>query len=154
MKDGYHVTCTVSSNFLLDKGRVAENLRKECLLILLYFVNRLPECTSAECKATWKDFLTRWIRAPFWKMDRHQRQLMWPSEMWASSQLLVICFVICLFLFYLEICQTLPKDTYISCLKVFISLRRKHNFQWPVQNISALKEDNIMLGQLSQVVLL
>ena len=23
VKDGYHVNCTVSSNFLLDKGRVA-----------------------------------------------------------------------------------------------------------------------------------
>ena len=30
MKDGYHVNCAVSSNFLLDKGRVAENLQKEC----------------------------------------------------------------------------------------------------------------------------
>ena len=35
MKDGYHVNCTVSSNFLLDKGRVAENLQKECLC---YFI--------------------------------------------------------------------------------------------------------------------
>ena len=31
VKDGYHVNYTVSSNFLLDKGRVAENLQKECL---------------------------------------------------------------------------------------------------------------------------
>ena len=36
MKDGYHVNCTVSSNFLLDKGRVAENLQKECFC---YFIN-------------------------------------------------------------------------------------------------------------------
>ena len=35
MKDGYHVNCTMSSNFLLDKGRVAENLQKECLC---YFI--------------------------------------------------------------------------------------------------------------------
>ena len=34
MKDGYHVYCTVSSNFLLDKGRVAENLQKDCLCYL------------------------------------------------------------------------------------------------------------------------
>ena len=38
MKDGYQVNCTVSSNFLLDKGRVAENLQKECLVILLYLL--------------------------------------------------------------------------------------------------------------------
>ena len=35
MKDGYHVNCAVSSNFLLDKGHVAENLQKECLC---YFI--------------------------------------------------------------------------------------------------------------------
>ena len=35
MKDGYHVNCAVSSNFLLDKGRVAENLQKECFC---YFI--------------------------------------------------------------------------------------------------------------------
>ena len=35
MKDGYHVNCTVSSNFLLDKGGVAENLQKECFC---YFI--------------------------------------------------------------------------------------------------------------------
>ena len=35
VKDGYHVNCTVSSDFLLDKGRVAENLQKECLC---YFI--------------------------------------------------------------------------------------------------------------------
>ena len=32
VKDGYHVTCTVSSNFLLDKGHVAENLQRVSLL--------------------------------------------------------------------------------------------------------------------------
>ena len=35
MKDGYLVNCTVPANFLLDKGRVAENLQKECLC---YFI--------------------------------------------------------------------------------------------------------------------
>ena len=40
MKDGYHVNCTVSSNFLLDKSRVAENLQKECLCyFIMYFSN-------------------------------------------------------------------------------------------------------------------
>ena len=28
--------CTVSSNFLLDKGGVAKNLQKECLCYLIY----------------------------------------------------------------------------------------------------------------------
>ena len=31
VSERYHVNCTVSSNFLLDKGRVAENLQKECV---------------------------------------------------------------------------------------------------------------------------
>ena len=31
------VQCTVSSNFLLDKGRVAENLQKECLCYFIMF---------------------------------------------------------------------------------------------------------------------
>ena len=31
-----YINCTVSSNFLLDKGRVAENLQKECLLLFCY----------------------------------------------------------------------------------------------------------------------
>ena len=35
------ITCTVSSNFLLDKGRVAENLQKECLC---YFINDGVSC--------------------------------------------------------------------------------------------------------------
>ena len=38
VKDGYHVTCTVSSNFLLDndKGYQAKNLYKSVFVILLY----------------------------------------------------------------------------------------------------------------------
>ena len=45
MKDGYHVNCTVSSNFLLDKGRVAENLQKECFcyFIIICFTLRVDK---------------------------------------------------------------------------------------------------------------
>ena len=38
MKDGYHVNCTVSSNVLLDKGRVAEICKKSVFVILLYLL--------------------------------------------------------------------------------------------------------------------
>ena len=43
VKDGYHVTCAVSSNFLLDDGCVAENLQKENIgfrcIVLAYKAN-------------------------------------------------------------------------------------------------------------------
>ena len=38
MKNGYHVNCTVSLDFLLDKGPVAENLQKECLCYFTIYV--------------------------------------------------------------------------------------------------------------------
>ena len=41
MKDGYHVTCTMSSNGLLDKGHVAENLQKECLWYVFIIYNSI-----------------------------------------------------------------------------------------------------------------
>ena len=47
MKDGYNVTCTASSNFLLDKGRVTENLQKECLY---YFTIHNDWNTTCRCK--------------------------------------------------------------------------------------------------------
>ena len=43
VKDGYHVNCTVSSNFLLDKGRVAKNLQKECFCYFITFSELLPK---------------------------------------------------------------------------------------------------------------
>ena len=35
------VNCTVASNFLLDKGRVAENLQKECFCYFIIIENVL-----------------------------------------------------------------------------------------------------------------
>ena len=49
MKDGYHVNCAVSSNFLLDKGRVAENLQKECFCYFILYKNlTVPFSTNSE----------------------------------------------------------------------------------------------------------
>ena len=46
MKDGYHVNCTVSSNFLLDKGRVAENLKKRVFLLFYHIITNRKENLS------------------------------------------------------------------------------------------------------------
>ena len=46
MKDGYHVNCIVSWDFLLDKGRMAENLQTECLCYISICCAIISECNQ------------------------------------------------------------------------------------------------------------
>ena len=62
VKDGYHVNCTVSSNFLLDKGSVAKILQKECFCYFIIYLTILAigngkMIYASDC--TTSDF-TRW----------------------------------------------------------------------------------------------
>ena len=50
VKNGYHVTCTMTSIVLLDKGRLTEKMQNECLCYIIIF-----------CTSLWRKHFNRLI---------------------------------------------------------------------------------------------
>ena len=48
MKDGYNVTCILSSNILLDKSCEAKNLQKECLCNFISVISQMVLMFNSE----------------------------------------------------------------------------------------------------------